>query len=279
METKNFRPISILLLISKVLEKVIHDQTQNFLTDNSILYCYQSGLRKCHSTDTCLSYLNDKILKGTDIRLMTGLILIDLQKAFDTIDHEILIKKTVHLQFSAQSILWFRSYLTNSTFLVNVEKSFSVPGKIECGVPQGSILGPLLFLLYVNDMPGAVGCEMLLYADDTCLVFQAKDIDTLSERLNTEFNKLCDWFIDNKLSIHFGEDKTKSILFTGKKRPKAETSISLEAGLRWWRKHGFLTLALRRLLCNALIQPHFDYASSAWYTNFQNKFSDKLQVC
>ena len=71
-----------------------------------------------------------------------------------------------------------------------------------------------------NDMPGAVNCEMLLYADDNCLVFQAKDLDTISDRLNTEFNKLCDWFVDNKLSIHFGEGKTNSILFTGKNRPK-----------------------------------------------------------
>ena len=100
------------------------------------------------------------------------------------------------------------SYLTNTTCLVNVEKSFSEPGKLECGVPQGSILGPLLFLLYVNDMPGAVNCEMLLYADDTCLVFQAKNLDTISDRLNTEFNKLCDCFVYNKLSIHFGEDKS-----------------------------------------------------------------------
>ena len=116
--------------------------------------------------------------------------------------------------------MWFRSYLTNRTFLVNVEKSFSDPGKLDCGVPQGSILGPLLFLLYVNDMPGSIGCDMLLYADDTCLVFQAKDLDSISLTLNTEFNKLCDWFVDNKLSIHFGDDKTKSILFSGKNRPR-----------------------------------------------------------
>ena len=131
------------------------------LTDNNILYCYQSGFRKLHSTDTCLSYLNNKILKGIDCGLMTGLILIDLQKAFDTIDHEILLEKMVHLQLSTQSILWFKSYKTNRTFLVNVETSFSKPGKLECGVPQSSILGPLLFLLYVNDMPGVVNCEML----------------------------------------------------------------------------------------------------------------------
>ena len=81
-------------------------------------------------------------------------------------------------------------------------------------------MGPLLFLLYVNDISGAVNSEMLLYAEDTCLVFQAKDLDTISDRLNTEFNKLCEWFVDNNLSIHFGEDKAMSILFTGKNRPK-----------------------------------------------------------
>ena len=122
MEPKNFRPISLLPLISKVLEKVIHDQMQTFLTNNSILYCYQSGFRKCHPTDTCLSYLNDKILKGVDCGMMTGLILIDLQKAFDTIDHEILLRKFV--QFSTKPTMWFKSYLTKRIFLVNVEKRF-----------------------------------------------------------------------------------------------------------------------------------------------------------
>ena len=205
-----------------MLEKVIHDQTQSFLTKNNLLYNYQSGFRKSHSTDTCLTYLSDKILTGIDKGLMTGLILIDLQKAFDTIDHEILLQKLEHIGFSGQSINWFRSYLANRTFLVNVENVFSDPGKLECGVPQGSILGPLLFLLYVNDMPGAVNCEMFLYADDTCLVFQGKDLEIISERLNSEFSKLCDWFVDNRLSIHFGEDKTKSILFTGKIRPNQD---------------------------------------------------------
>ena len=141
--------------------------------------------------------------------MMTGLMLIDLQKAFDTFDHEILLQKMIHLQLSTQSIIWIRSYLTNKTFIVNVEKIFSDPGKLECGVSQGSILGPLLFILYVNDMPGAISCEMLLYADDTFLVVQAKDLDTISEKLNAEFNKLCDWFVDNKLSIHFGDDKLR----------------------------------------------------------------------
>ena len=87
---------------------------------------------------------------------------------------------------------------------MNVGKEYSSPGKLSCGVPQGSILGPLLFLLYVNDMPQAVNSELLLYADDTCLIYTAKDTKTIEEQLNSDFNSLCEWFIDNKLSIHFG---------------------------------------------------------------------------
>ena len=115
---------------------------------------------------------------------------------------------------------WFKSYLGNRTFLVNIDKEYSDPDKLECGVRQDSILGPLLFLLYVDYMAGAVSCDMLFYADYTCLLYQHQDLKTISEKLNSDFDNLCEWFVDNKLSIHFGEDKTKPILFTGKKSPK-----------------------------------------------------------
>ena len=98
-----------------------------------------------------------------------------------------------------------------------MEESLSEQGDLICGVPQGSKLGPLLFLLYVNDMSQAVSCDILLYADDSCLVFEGEDIDTIETTLNKDFNTLCDWFVDNKLSIHLGEDKTKSIIFGSQK--------------------------------------------------------------
>ena len=98
-DPKNFRPISLLPLISKIIERVIHDQTINFLSDNNVLYKYQSGFRKFHSTDTCLSYLHDKITKGFNFGLLTGMVLIDLQKVFNTIDHNILIKKMLFFRF------------------------------------------------------------------------------------------------------------------------------------------------------------------------------------
>ena len=174
-----------------------------------------------------------------------------------------------------------------------------------CGVLQGSILGPLIFLLYINDMPQAVKCELLLYADDTCLIFQHNDIKEIEIQLNKNFSLICDWFVDNKLSIHFGEDKTKSILFSSKRKIKKASPLNIQykdikikkytiitylgcirdetlsgesmvthvinkvnSRLRFlYRQNKFLDIPLRRLLSNAMIQPFFGYACNAWYPN------------
>ena len=261
-------------------------------------------------------FLNDKILKGFDGGLVTGMILIDLRKAFGAINHDILLKKLSIIGFSDHTVKWFQSYLSNCKFMVNLENSFSEVSSISCGVPQGSILGPLLFLIYVNDMPMAVKCDLFLYADDTCLVFQSKNVKDIEKQLNEDFANICDWFVDNKLSIHFGEDKTKSILFASKRKIKKlqkveiiynnirikqhpgvtylgcilEETISGEsmankviskvnARLKFLhRKNKYLTPNLRRLLCNALIQPHFDYACSAWYPNLSKKLKNRIQT-
>ena len=98
--------------------------------------------------------------------------------------------------------------------------NFSQPASVSYGVPQGSILGPLLFLIYANDLSQAVKCDLFLYANDSCLVCQHKDINKIENQLNQDFCNTCDWVLDNKLSIHFGEDKTKSILFASKFKRK-----------------------------------------------------------
>ena len=139
---------------------MIHNQTQAFVDENKIFYRFQSGFRKRPSTDLCLSYLNNKIATGCESGLHT-----------DTINHEILINNIEFLGFSNDVVLWFKSHLSNRKFKVNLNKTFSEPGKMLCGVPQGSILGPLLFLLYINDIPQAVKCELPLYAVGTCLIF------------------------------------------------------------------------------------------------------------
>ena len=315
-DPQNYRPISLLPLISKVIEKVIHDQTQSYLSEKDILYKYQSGFRSNHSTSSCLVYLTDLISKGFDSGLYTGMILIDLQKAFDTIDHEILLEKMICLGFSKEVIQWFKCYLTNRTFVVSISDKFSNLGKVSCGVPQGSILGSLLFLMYVNDMPQAISCKLLLYADDSCIIFQHKDIKVIEEHLNEDFANLCEWFVDNKLSIHFGQDKTKSILFASKSKirkgnqlkinymnieikqhshisylgcvldetlsgePMALKMINkINSKLRFlYRKNKFLTPFLRRMLCNALVQPHFDYACMAWYPKLTQSLKNKIQI-
>ena len=220
--TKNYRPTSLIRLVSKIIE------TQSFLDKNDIIYRYQSGFRNFFSTDSCLSYLNNKIATGFESGLYTGMILIDLQKAFDTVNHDILLKKMEFIGFSEETTKWFKSYLSNRKFKVHIKNTFSEPGNLLCGVPQGSILGPLLFLLYINDMPQAVDCELLLYADDTCLIFQHKDITEIESALNKNFSMLCDWFVDNKLSIHFGEDKTKSILFGSKHKIKKSKPLNIQ---------------------------------------------------
>ena len=117
---------------------------------------------------------------------MTDMILVDLQKAFDTIEHDILLKKLSAIGFSNHIIGWFKSYLSNRLFRVNLENCYSDPSNITCGVPQGSILGPLLFLIYVNDMPQAVKSNLFLYADDSCLVFQGKDVIEIEKQLKTK---------------------------------------------------------------------------------------------
>ena len=123
-EPQNYQPISLLPLLSKIIEKIILDQTQKYLEKNEIIYKYQSGFRSHHSTNSCLSFLCNKVQQGFERGMLTGMILIDLQKAFDTIDHKILLQKMKYLHFSDSVIKWFKSYLENRTFSVQVETPF-----------------------------------------------------------------------------------------------------------------------------------------------------------
>ena len=223
------------------------------------------------------------------------------------------MQKLSAITFSNHTIGWFKSYLSNQLFRVHLENSYLDTSSITCGVPQGSILEPLLFLIYVNDMAQAVKSNLFLHADDSCLVFQGKGIIEIERPLNKDFKNICEWFVDNRLSIHFDEDKTKSILFGSKRKikriPKLKTNyknmqikqhskvtyldcildetMSGESALKVInkinlrlkflnRKNKFLTQVLCRLLCNALIKPHFDYTSSAWYPNVTQKMKSKI---
>ena len=136
----NYRPITLLPIMSKVNERIVHDQTNKFLSENNILHNLQSGFRPNHSTNLCLANLADKILKGFDEGLLTRMILIDLQKATGAINHEVLLQTFKAIRFSKESIHWFTSYLCNRIFMIEIEKKLSDFRKISCGVPHDSIL-------------------------------------------------------------------------------------------------------------------------------------------
>ena len=203
-----------------MIERIVHDQTNKFLSENDISYSFQFGFRPNNSTNLCLPHLTGKIFKKIDDSLLNGMILIDFQKAFDTLNHEVFLQKLKVIRFSEQGIHWIRSYLCDQIFLVETENKLSDFGKISCGVPQGSILGPLLFLIYVNERPQEVKSNLLLYSDDSCLMYQHKDIVKVKKIFNEHFENICDWSVDDKLSIHFGDDRTKVIISASNRRAK-----------------------------------------------------------
>ena len=148
----NYRPVSILSCLSKVFERIIYDQLSEYLKSKNLIYDLQSGFRPGFSTDTTLTYLTDYIRKQMDRGSLTGMVMLDLQKAFDTVDHSILLSKLTAIGLDPTSVSWLESYLSDRSQSVDVGGTRSDPKPISCGVPQGSILGPLLFLIYVNDM-------------------------------------------------------------------------------------------------------------------------------
>ena len=131
-----------------------------------------------------------------------------------------------YLGFSNNVIAWFKSYLSVRKFKININTNYSSPSNLICGVPQGSILGPLLFLLYINDLPRAIVSDSLLYTEDTCIFFQHKNVTKIEKQLLRDFSSLCDWFVDNKLSVHFGQEK-KSIFIGTKHKLRNAKALNI----------------------------------------------------
>ena len=211
----NYRPISVLPVLSKILEKIMYLRLTEFITANQLLSDKQYGFRENHSTALALLDLTDKISRQIDEKKHSLGIFIDLSKAFDTLDHHILIRKLEYLGIRGLALQWFESYLSNRTQFVNINKTASARLFIRCGVPQGSILGPLLFILYINDITNvSTDVYLIMFADDTNIFLHDKDIQHLENKANSELNKFSDWFKLNKLSINV--KKTHYILFRSK---------------------------------------------------------------
>ena len=215
----NYRPISVLPVIARLFEKLVANQVYQHMVDNNLFTSGQSAYRSLHSTVTHLLKNTDDWYSGLELKKLVGLNFIDIKKAFDTVDHEILCKKLEHYGIQQREITCLRSYLFNRRQFCRVNGISSKLEKIDVGVPQGSCLGPLIFLIYINDLPHAVqNSVVFMYADDTSLCYQASDIETLNEAIKNNLMQLETWLKGNKLSLNVA--KTNSMLISTKQKHK-----------------------------------------------------------
>ena len=215
----NYRPVSVLPVFSKLYEKLMYERLVTFFDEMKILYSYQFGFRKHHSTGMALMILVDRISKALQEGEYVLGVFIDFSKAFDTVNHKILLNKLWHYGIRGVAHKWMTSYLYNRKQFVCYDGVNSPYDNITCGVPQGSILGPLLFLIYVNDM-ASVSDKLftLLFADDTNTFLSGKDINALIRTMNEELSKLVGWMYANKLSLNIA--KTHFLIFNSKGKQK-----------------------------------------------------------
>ena len=211
----NLRPVTLLPIQGKILEKIIHKRLMNHMDINQILSNNQGGYRKDHSTIDTISRLTDDILMARNNGEFTFAVYIDLKKAFDTVNHNILMSKLGKYGIFGKTKSLITNYLTGRTQKTKVNGNISDESKITCGVPQGSVLGPLLFLVYVNDVENVIqNSKIHLYADDTVIYISGKDSNGMQRLLQEDLDKFADWSTTNKLSVNTA--KTKLMAFSPK---------------------------------------------------------------
>ena len=215
----NYRPISLLPWFSKVLERIMYNRLCKYICEEKLLYLQQFGFQKSDSTDHAIVYLADQIYESFENDSYILGVFIDLSETFDTINHSILLKKLKMYDVNTTNIAWFASYLNGrKQYIKFTESPDTLKKDIKCGVPQGSILGPLSFLFYVNDIHSSSNVLVpIMFADDPNLFFEHSNINTLFKTVNDELIKINEWLSTNKLSLNVG--KTKFSLFhkSGKK--------------------------------------------------------------
>ena len=296
-----YRPISLLPLISEIMERSIQTQLVTFLTGNIALSTCQTGFRKSHSAETALVYLVDNIPEKMDKGMLTGSMFINLKKAFDLVEHRYLLYKLEHYGIRDDGLKWFRNYLITRTQKVKLGKDLSPSLPVEYGVPQGCLLGPLLFVLYINDQPKSlINCTIDMHADDTVIYCTGHSIVEITNVFQDDMDNVRKWMGKDRLILD--RTKTKSMLFgTRQKLEKNDDlliqmyreniehvskfkylGVLLDEQLTWkehtesvskkvckrllllCRVRKCITLKACKCVYNVIIQPLFDYADTAW---------------
>ena len=296
----NYRPVALLPVFSKIMERLIYNRVFDFLVRYEIIFESQFGFRSGHNTTHATLDFVKNIEEALDKNEIAIGVFCDLSKAFDTLDHNVLLMKLDHYGIRGKLNDWFSSYLSGRQQFVDWNGACSSKRPILTGVPQGSILGPLLFLIYINDLPSASNLKCTLYADDSNLLIRGKDIHLTAQALTTQLERISDYFKSNKLKLNAKKTKLVcfrkpsrlinyseiEIFFDGQKLQFEEEAvflgITLDCYLKWdshCRKvankisanNGILQRvkkllpahALKTLYCS-LILPHLQYGLAAW---------------
>lgn len=218
-QMNNYRPVSLLSAFSKLIERIMYNKLMKYFNFHKLLYEHQYGFRAKHSTIHPIIHLLNHCAEANNHtpNKYTLAIFCDLSKAFDTISHKILLHKLNRYGVRGIANKWFESYLQNRTQYVQINNNKSSCQNINCGVPQGSILGPLLFLIYINDISNSANVNILSFADDTTIYMSHSNMEELFRQANQNVNKIFNWFCANKLSLN--ANKTKYIIMRPSSKP------------------------------------------------------------
>ena len=229
LKRENYRPVSILSPLSKVLERAIYDQVYRYFTQNKIFHPNLMGYRKNRSTLSAVLQMYDRWVRGASDGKLSGIVLLDLSAAFDLVSSSILLEKMKVYGLDKDFLEWLESYLTERKQAVWCDNTFSDCLEVNTGVPQGSILGPLLFIIFANDLAYSLNCELDQYADDSTLTSCKESVAEINQELNQNCEQVTTWMMENELCLN--ADKTHLMVGgTSQRRQivKPEENIDIE---------------------------------------------------